>query len=345
MFSSLWKLLRFFPPNLLTFIKHKTSAQLRYAIRQKMGADYRTIPEKIVSVPDGRRFHIGPDPIYWGIYYEVGYEPEVSGILEKLVRSGDTIFDIGANFGWYSTMFAHHLGGSTQVYAFEPVPSTFERLNEHIKLNQLERWVIPNRIALGDQQGTTQMYVVRGRSHALASLSTQGEENYEAFNTPMQTIDSFVKEQQISNIHFIKIDVEGNELMVLKGGVNTLKSDHAPILMVEINNDTFSAFGYTALEVWNCLKDYGYDCFYGMLDDSTIAPIYDYKDFMDIANVIMLRSKDEEINSDVSWVASFKAVPGMVICGKSAVIETRIANSEIKVNKHIFKDRETSYPS
>jgi FkbM family methyltransferase len=327
----LWKLIQFLPPNILTFVKHKTSAQLRYFIRQNFGADYRNIPDSIISVSDGRKFHIGPDMVYWGLYYGLGYEPEVTGLLEKLVRSGDIILDIGANFGWYSTMFAKKLGKARTVYAFEPVPPTFERLNEHIKLNHLEDVIIPNRIALSDRIGQAKMHLFKGRSHALASLDPQGETDYEIFEAPLITLDVFLGENQLTHIDFAKIDVEGNELMVLKGASKLLSGRNAPILMVEINNDTFSSFDYSAEQIWSCLRTFGYDTFYGMINGNTLAPIRNLKDFTDTADVIMLRNKHERTFNDVPLTASFKVVPGMVICGKFQVIEPRIKISGIKI--------------
>jgi FkbM family methyltransferase len=331
MLKTFWKLIQFLPPDILTFIKHKTSAQLRYFIRQNFGADYRNIPDSIISVSDGRKFHIGPDMVYWGLYYGLGYEPEVTSLLGKFVRPGDIVFDIGANFGWYSTMFAQKLGTASKVYAFEPVPPTFGRLNEHIKLNHLENLIIPNRIALSDRVGQAKMHLFKGRSHALASLDPQGESDYEIFEAPLVTLDIFLEENQLTHIDFAKIDVEGNELMVLKGASKILSSSNAPILMVEINNDTFASFNYNAEQIWNCLKMFGYDTFYGMLNGNALAPIKNITDFTDIANVVMLRSKHEQTFNDVPLTASFKAVPGMVICGKLQVIEPRIKVANIKV--------------
>jgi FkbM family methyltransferase len=331
MLKTLWKLIQFLPSDILTFIKHKTSAQLRYFIRQNFGADYRNIPDSIISVSDGRKFHIGPDTVYWAIYYGLGYEPEVTSLIEKFVHPGDIVFDIGANFGWYSTMFAKKLGATSKIYAFEPVPPTFERLKEHIKLNELENLIVPNRIALSDKIGQAKMHLFKGRSHALASLNPQGESDYETFETSLITLDNFLDENHLTHVNFVKIDVEGNELMVLEGASKLLSASNAPILMVEINNDTFSSFNYSAEQIWSCLRTFGYDTFYGMINGNTLAPIRNLKDFTDTANVIMLRNKHEQTFNDVPLTASFKVVPGMVICGKSQVIEPKIKISDIKV--------------
>src|SRR5688572_2463856 len=98
----MWRLLRLLPPSVLTFIRRNTSPRLRFAIRQRLGADYRDIPDSVISAQDGRRFHIGPDPIYWAIYQGLDYEPEATALLRRLLRRGDVVVDVGANIGWYS---------------------------------------------------------------------------------------------------------------------------------------------------------------------------------------------------------------------------------------------------
>jgi len=71
----MWRLLRRLPPPTLTFVKRHTPSKLRFALRQSLGADYRKIPDKVIAAPDGRRFHVGPDPIYWAIHHGLEYEP------------------------------------------------------------------------------------------------------------------------------------------------------------------------------------------------------------------------------------------------------------------------------
>src|SRR5581483_5730023 len=128
----LWRLLRFLPPGWSTFIKRHSSSGLRFWLRQHLGADYAAIPDQVCTVPDGRRFHIGPDWAYWPLYMGMEHEPEATSAARQLVRPGDVVIDVGANYGWFTTLFAQAVGPTGHVYAFEPVPATYERLLEHL---------------------------------------------------------------------------------------------------------------------------------------------------------------------------------------------------------------------
>jgi FkbM family methyltransferase len=332
----LWKVLKFLPQEWLMFVKHNTSAQLRYFIRQRMGADYRNIPDTILTIKDGRKFHIGPDWIYWSIYHGLGYEPEITDIVDKLVRPQDVVLDIGANFGWYSTLFAKKYQNNVEVHSFEPAPSTFNTLTENIKLNNIEQGIHLNQIALSDRPGTTQIHIFTGRSHAVASISTLDEEEYDSFEVDVSTLDRYLESNNIDRVNFAKIDVEGNELFVLKGAANILRKEDAPILTVEVNNDTFTHFNYTAEDVWNLLREYDYDMFYAIVNSSTLAPIYDPKDLMDLSNVVMPKPKDENKLDKSSIKSSFKVVPAYIICAKKNVIQPRIETAGIKVSENFF---------
>ena len=78
----LWKGLKYVPSGLLTGIKRLTSTELRLWIREHFGGSYRTIPDKVITVADGRRFHIGPDYIYWALHIGLDFEPEASSVLK-----------------------------------------------------------------------------------------------------------------------------------------------------------------------------------------------------------------------------------------------------------------------
>lgn len=328
----MWKLLQYLPPSFLTFIKHNTSGQFRYLLRQKLGSQWQDIPETVYAIKDGRKFEIGPDGVYWGIYYGLGYEPEVTNILANLVKPDDVVLDIGTNFGWYTTLFAQIVGNQGKIHSFEPSPSTYEKLQKNIELNNCQDLVIANRSAMGEHEGTAQINVFTQRSHACASLSTLGETDYQAFDTPLTTLDLYMKKQGIERINFLKIDVEGSELAVLKGAADLLSSPSAPPMMIEINDDTSQAFGYTSEQIWNQLCEYGYDQFYAMTSGEKLERIHDVSGFKQLADVHMVHDLDEKVKStEKSIFASFKGVPGMAIAGKGDTIKQRLSGTKIKV--------------
>ena len=95
-----WMWLKYVPANLMNLAKRFTSAERRLWIWEKLGGGASTFPDKIISVSDGRRFHIGPDYIYLALLMGRDFEPEATSVVRRLVGEGDTVLDIGANYGW-----------------------------------------------------------------------------------------------------------------------------------------------------------------------------------------------------------------------------------------------------
>jgi FkbM family methyltransferase len=269
----MWHMLGYLALPLITFIKRHSSPRLRFWLRQNFGADYVAIPDQIRIVPDGRRFHIGPDYAYWALYFGIGHEPEATRVVRQLVRPGDIVVDVGANFGWYTTLLAEAVDMTGRVYAFEPVPSTYERLIEHLQLNQLEARATAVRAAVAEASGKAPVYVFKELSHGCASLSTLNEKEYQAVEAPVIRLDEYLRDQMVERIDFLKCDVEGSELAVLKGCGQFLYSSEAPIILVEVNEDTSRAFGFVKDDIWRYLSEVGYDHFYDIASSHRLCRI------------------------------------------------------------------------
>jgi FkbM family methyltransferase len=328
----MWKLLKYIPPSFLNFIKHNTTGQFRYLLRQQLGADYRNIPETVFTIDDGRKFQIGPDAVYWGIYYGVGYEPEVTSVVSKLVKPDHVVFDVGTNFGWYTTLFVPIVGSNGQTHSFEPSPKTLELLHTNLDLNNCTDRVIVNPIAIGDEVSTAKIHVFNKRSHSFASLSPLGETDYTTFEVPLTTLDLYMSQHGIEKIDFIKIDVEGSELAVLKGSPNLFQSPMAPPMLIEINNATYSSFGYSATQIWDQLSEYGYDRFYTITSGNKLTAITDVSEFEKLADIHAVHGMDEGVKSTEKSIFDHrKGVPAMAIIGKGDMIKKRLESTEIEV--------------
>jgi FkbM family methyltransferase len=168
-------------------------------------------------------------------------------VLRRL-RPGAVILDVGANFGYYSVTLASALQGDCEVYAFEPAPETFARLCHHIALNRL-KCIHPHQIGLSDSPGFASLQPRQGNSGA-TFLVPGGE-------VEISTLDRFVEERGFQRLDFVKIDVEGFEERVLRGGVNTLARFH-PLILIEIQPSTFERAGTSAVKVAELLIDHGY---------------------------------------------------------------------------------------
>jgi len=152
--------------------------------------------------------------------------------LLKIIKPGDICWDIGANIGFYTCLLASRVEDSGAVIAFEPASRTCGYLHENVSLNQFTNVTVVNK-GLGNRQEHRHLhYSEAGLAEGTASLKyTDGRAASE--RVTLDTIDNLLRE--LPTPDFLKIDVEGYQLEVLRGGKHCLKT-HAPLLMVELKD-------------------------------------------------------------------------------------------------------------
>jgi FkbM family methyltransferase len=175
-----------------------------------------------------------------------GFDTYTIRIWMKLVNRSRYIFDVGANTGIY-TIVAKAMNADAQVYSFEPIDRVYEVLLENIHINRFDHSlnspVIPNRIALSDYTGAGEMYDLPVEHMYTASLNRNvHEERGQTLqsvteNVQVMRMDDYVRENNITSIDLIKIDVESHEPDVVRGMGRLLKK-YQPTMIVEVwNND------------------------------------------------------------------------------------------------------------
>lgn len=161
-------------------------------------------------------------------------EPLAAELLKGLLTPGMTVLDIGANIGYYALLEARGVGSRGHIYAFEPVPETYDLLVRNVRMNCYS-WVQCHRIALSSrpQPGMTMNIMDRSNLSHVASLGILDDPEWafgEAVGTKgvievqTTTIDRFLDENRISDpIGLIRMDVEGYENEIIEGGYDTLR--------------------------------------------------------------------------------------------------------------------------
>jgi FkbM family methyltransferase len=181
-------------------------------------------------VRNGLRWRLNPADfvhadVFWlgrKDYYDVYH-------LQRMLQPGNVFFDIGANFGYYSVVLASRLNKQLHTYAFEPNPSTLERLRYHVAINDLQEVVRVHDLALSDQVGTAALATKEGNSGGAHLVYP----NMESTLVRLTTLDVFCEEQRLLRLDAVKIDVEGFEERVLLGGRLALKR-WQPVLLLEL---------------------------------------------------------------------------------------------------------------
>jgi FkbM family methyltransferase len=197
----------------------------------------------------------------------------------RLLKPGSVIFDIGANFGYYSILACAQLEGRCQCYAFEPNAPSFARLTKNIELNGLGEQIKASSKALSDTVGTGWMVEHVGNSGD-ARVSTVGG----ARPISLTSLDDFCITHGVDRIDFVKIDVQGYEEKVLLGGKNMLTQLRPPIL-IEMDPPVLRAQGCSENRIVETLVSYGYRLY--IADQKRLVP-FQLPVKNDLANVFCL---------------------------------------------------------
>lgn len=150
------------------------------------------------------------------------YERDAQRVFVENVREGEVVYDIGANAGFFTLLASKLAGPHGTVYAFEPLPRNVAFLERHVALNHCGNVQIL-KVAAAAQSGTARFSAPFHPS--MGSLSEQGELEVET-----RSLDGLVA-SGIEHPQFMKIDVEGAESEVLRGGAAMLRESHPTILL------------------------------------------------------------------------------------------------------------------
>jgi FkbM family methyltransferase len=151
------------------------------------------------------------------------YERDKQRLMAKEVRAGSIFYDVGANVGFH-TLLAAKLVGSGKVFSFEPSPRNLEYLRRHIALNKLHNVsVFESAVSDRDQVLHFQME----RTGFGGSLSDNGG----GIDVNSVTLDALVSGCKIPPPDYIKMDIEGAELLALRGAEQLLRAHHPEIFL------------------------------------------------------------------------------------------------------------------
>lgn len=190
------------------------------------------------SVEGGKLLVSLDDYVGRSAFYVGDLDRKVSAIIDRFVRPGETVLDIGANIGLVSLRLAKRIGPEGTVHAFEPNPAVAGRLSAALEASGISN-VRLHQVALGAQEGTLKLSVPEGNAGAASLLSGQG------FDVPVKRLDDFNLTPS-----FVKIDVEGFEEQVLRGFSHTLATRPPKVVLFEQNNNEGRSI--------HLLKDAGY---------------------------------------------------------------------------------------
>ncbi len=220
----------------------------------------------LIPVPHPIRLPWGAWWLGWGDIMDrrlrKGFEREEQGFLLEYLRPGMTFIDIGAHQGLYSLLASKKVSPGGRVVAFEPSPREFRRLRWNLALNRC-RNVHAEPFALGMTEGTAQLFVCLAGETGCNSLRPPVvPDPVRKIPVPITSLDRYLALAKIGTdgVDFVKLDVEGAELDVLKGAPGLL-SKARPLILSELTDVRTAPWGYRSQEIYAFLEARGYRWF------------------------------------------------------------------------------------
>lgn len=190
-----------------------------------------------------------------------GFEETELRFVQRLLRPGMTVLDIGAHHGLYTLLTAKRVGRSGRVIAFEPSPRECRRLTKHVRVNRC-RNVQVEACAVGDASGEAELFMVDGFRDWGNSLRPPAvPEPTRVVRVPVRRLDDVLAERGIEHVDFIKLDAEGGELAVLEGARRLLQTAPRPAILAEVEDIRTRPWGYPAREIMQLLARWNYKWF------------------------------------------------------------------------------------
>jgi FkbM family methyltransferase len=191
------------------------------------------------------------------IYCRRQFDIEETKFIRQKVRDTDICFDVGANVGYYTLLLAK-ICSKGQVHSFEPVPLNCHLLGINLLTNHIDN-VVVNQNALGDSQKEVDFMITEDAAYS-SFVDTGRKPVTATMRVQMETLDNYCRQRGISQIDFLKIDVEGAESKVVEGAGPILEDPRRRprLVMLELNEAMLCKHGSSILRVLAQMQAFGY---------------------------------------------------------------------------------------
>lgn len=166
------------------------------------------------------------------------YEPDAFRLWSRLIRPGDTVWDVGASIGLYTMAAAQHVGREGRVLSWEPTPKTFSILSSHVSANSPQGICCLIQEAISDFDGELTFNIqtdpstnrIGGQTSSIGSVQV-----------PVHTFDHWI-DQETHQPNVVKIDIEGAEVLAFKNATHLLAKAR-PVILAAIHPQFMHDYG------------------------------------------------------------------------------------------------------
>jgi len=203
------------------------------------------------------RLHLGND-LTKQLFIAGRYEPNELALVSRVLSPGMVMVDAGANEGLFTLVAAARVGGAGAVLAFEPSPREFARLAANCRLNAFGN-VRLFALGLSDRNGIASLAVAAGE-HAVHNVLGELPEKVELAQrlpVPLARLDEVPGIAELPRLDLLKMDVEGAEFGLLRGGEATIRK-HRPVILFECSDELLKKQGGSRAALLELLQAWGY---------------------------------------------------------------------------------------
>lgn len=217
---------------------------------------YSTLEFLVPNISVKRKFHGNTIKLPFRLrnYFNDNYESETIKFINDFVFDNSAIIVIGSHIGFYTILFGVLTKDSSIIYSFEPLESNFHYLKKSININDLNN-VKPINKAISNANQKQIFYSKSAIGYNAGSL-VKNPLN-EKIEMQTESIDNFTKANKIKNIQLVKIDVEGFEMQVLRGGQDVFKR-LKPTLILALHPSSIEKNGDSLIDIWRVLEKFNY---------------------------------------------------------------------------------------
>src|SRR5437773_5418301 len=224
----------------------ETANRLRYRLPVK------------ATLGNGQRIWVPLNDLIGETIYKSGYyEPDWVAVIQRLLEPGMVFFDVGAHIGQYTLLASEAVGSEGQVHSFEPDPDTYWFLDASVHLNRL-RNVKSQCVALSSEPGTKSLYLAPVSSLGDSSLAPPKGYVGVTRSVPCTSLDAYVATHRVPRVDLMKVDIEGAELDLVRGGRELLGGHEKPLIVMEFEETRQRAFGTSCRLLAEALRAHGY---------------------------------------------------------------------------------------
>jgi len=195
--------------------------------------------------------YVGRAMYLWG-----EHDPRITSVLDAVLRPGDTVLDIGANFGVVGLFACKKVGEQGKVHLFEPQPAVAQFLRTSMLINGYRQAVI-HECALSRRSGSAEMAIIDAGNLGMATLLSEDEQlAAERIRVRVENAGEFVRALECQQVSLIKIDVEGHEGVVLESMRDWMQEVKPGVVLFECH---VGKDGFWSENVVTLLSGMGYE--------------------------------------------------------------------------------------